>query len=290
MLAMFLLQYIILIQASQDDIMDRKMDELLKLAQSYPTSPLHSYNHSPSGAMMNKSQFPVMQMRDVPGVMPEVQQSQGMPPMMPIVQGMPFQGFVPMAVNPYYQVNRQNMQMFPMPFGNLVGMDPRLAQQLESGKAQLDISNARVEPYEVTQEPQEELMEEQGTESDTLEDRPELPEVVIPKPKKLKKKRRHRKGKDGKPYFIMRARLKDLPNANQTGGNQWWTKAVPDYCYEEITEITDCKDKSVTLEKRWSFNSEDEKCYLYEDQCFSLKLNTFKSLKDCMTTCWRPKK
>ena len=220
-----------------------------------------------------------------------------MPPMMPPMMQpfpQPFPPFQPFYNPNQYQIDGKNIQV--MPFPNSPGMDPNLLQKLQSGAAQLDVANARVVPIDMEPTTEEPIP---LTESDSLDERPELPEVVLPKPKptpkrKSKVKRVHRRQpkhlhrhEARKPHFLMRARLNTLPKKGQKGGDEWWTKPVPHFCKEAIIEITNCKDKH--LEKRWSFNTEDEKCYLYEDLCYKVKKNTFKSLKECMTACWRPK-
>ena len=217
-----------------------------------------------------------------------------MPPMMPAFP-QPYPPFQPFYNPNQYKIDRNNIKISALPFPNGVGMDPNLLKQLESGRAQLDVANARVIPVEPVPSTEEPL----PTESESLDDQPELPEVVLPKttikPKHKRKgnrmpKRhfRHRARHEArKPHFLMRARLNKLPKKGQKGGDEWWTKPVPELCNEPIIEITNCKERH--LEKRWSFNKEDEKCYLYEDLCYKLKKNTFKSLKDCMIACWRPK-
>jgi hypothetical protein len=208
--------------------------------------------------------------------------------------------FEPMAYLPQnqFKIDRNNMQVIPMqlPGGGVV--DPNTMQKLQSGVAQLDMANARIIPMPLVEKKKP---KKRPTEAPTIEDFPEIPEVVIKKPihKKQRKKitahlvksvaEEQKFGSDlvKKPTFILRARLSHLPQKNQKGKNQWWKRPVPNYCWDPIIEITNCRKKK--LEKRWSYNPEDERCYLYEDYCAKAKKNTFKNINQCMTTCWRPK-
>ncbi|XP_054169234.1 mastermind-like domain-containing protein 1 [Oppia nitens] len=290
--------------------------------------------------------------------------------------------------SPSLLIDKSRMRIVPMPYGNgqqqgLVGMDPQMLRNLETGAAQLDMSNAKIVPMPINSDgdgsngddtggggsgqlgggggggdddptgtqPQQMQPSPYGpliggpppdggdqspgaTESESIEFRPEYPEVVpttlaSPSAKELivtspqqqpsisasKRKfrynqvvkRRHNSaaaaavsgsssggggggGSGGKPKFLMRARLTNLPKKGQLGdADSWWLKPVPDYCSDKIVEITDCPDSQLKYRaKRWSFDTTDEKCYLYEDECHSVKRNTFSTLKDCMFTCWRP--
>ena len=90
-----------------------------------------------------------------------------------------------------------------------------------------------------------------------------------------------------KPKFLMRAKLKNLPTKDQGTIDSWWKQPRHEFCQDEIFEMNDCFGKK--LEKRWSYNPDDERCYLYLDECASERKNTFESLPECMKTCWRTK-
>jgi hypothetical protein len=87
------------------------------------------------------------------------------------------------------------------------------------------------------------------------------------------------------PTFIERGRLKNRPSIREGTPESWWRRPQPNFCTEPIFVNDYCKDR--TPVKRWAFNQADERCYRYVDYCFDDKHNSFDTLQQCLTSCWR---
>jgi hypothetical protein len=87
------------------------------------------------------------------------------------------------------------------------------------------------------------------------------------------------------PTFIERGRLKNRPSIREGTPESWWRRSQPNFCMEPIFVNDYCKDR--TPVKRWAFNQADERCYRYVDYCFADKHNSFDTLQQCLTSCWR---
>jgi hypothetical protein len=83
------------------------------------------------------------------------------------------------------------------------------------------------------------------------------------------------------PTFIERGRLKNRPSIREGTPESWWRRPQPNFCTEPIF----VNDR--TPVKRWAFNQADERCYRYVDYCFDDKHNSFNTLQQCLTSCWR---
>ncbi|CAG2118697.1 unnamed protein product, partial [Medioppia subpectinata] len=88
-----------------------------------------------------------------------------------------------------------------------------------------------------------------------------------------------------RPKFLFRASIKDESLRVDSRGVKWWSLEQPSYCSQDIYVTKGCAKTEPN--KRWSYNPTDKKCYAYEDYCYDLKPNSFKSSKDCFRKCYR---
>lgn len=98
--------------------------------------------------------------------------------------------------------------------------------------------------------------------------------------KQARKKPRRQK----KPRFLVKANIRKL-SREKLKKARWLWDTPPDYCMGRILIHDECLTNS--LEKRWSFNFDDGLCYLYEEPCPEGKENSFTTLSQCISSCWR---
>jgi hypothetical protein len=93
-----------------------------------------------------------------------------------------------------------------------------------------------------------------------------------------------------KPRFLVKASVKEMER-NKTRRLSWLRIPPLDFCSQSILIHHECDsflEDPRRTEHRWSFNLEDANCYLYADPCPIFKRNSFRSLSQCIASCWRP--
>ncbi|RWS09370.1 Trypsin-1-like protein, partial [Dinothrombium tinctorium] len=89
-----------------------------------------------------------------------------------------------------------------------------------------------------------------------------------------------------RPHFLFKASVHNPPK-KELEKAIWLKYPPPAYCFEPLLIVDSCEEQKV--EKRWTFNPEDNKCYLYYDFCPNERdENSFKHLTECISICWRP--
>ena len=91
-----------------------------------------------------------------------------------------------------------------------------------------------------------------------------------------------------RPIFLERGRIKKRYTLKDGNENSWWRKSLPEYCQSPIYVTNDCGNEQRQPLQRWSYNFADERCYSYVDECSFGKKNSFQTLEQCLTSCWRP--
>lgn len=87
-----------------------------------------------------------------------------------------------------------------------------------------------------------------------------------------------------KPRFLVKANIRRL-SQERLRKAKWLGEPPPEYCLNRLLITDECPPNSA--ERRWSYNFDDGKCYLYEDPCPEGKQNSFTSLSQCVANCWR---